>query len=140
MCRTLEGRRRFPPELPVIQYLFGVMKSIASSVLKASNTDPLSGSVPLHPVDDLDPTDNLPVDTADQVTPEGIIAINQLLTQIEALFSDHDCAFMVFVGKMDGSSPEEIQEITGLDKTAYASVLRLIRRRLDQSRLGEYLK
>ena len=51
---------------------------------------------------------------------------------IVALFDDDPIAQAVLEGMMEEMSAEEIRELTGLDRTAYDSKRKLIRRRIDK--------
>jgi RNA polymerase sigma-70 factor (ECF subfamily) len=50
-----------------------------------------------------------------------------------SLFDDDPEARDIVEGTMEGLSPGELRELTGLDKTAYASKRRLIRRRIENA-------
>jgi DNA-directed RNA polymerase specialized sigma24 family protein len=52
--------------------------------------------------------------------------------EIVALFNDDPVAKLVLEGAMDDLTVEEMCGLTGLDKTAYASKRKLIRRRIDK--------
>jgi DNA-directed RNA polymerase specialized sigma24 family protein len=53
-------------------------------------------------------------------------------TTVIALFDDDPTAQLLLEGMMEEMSAEEMRELTGLDKTAYDSKRKLIRRRIDK--------
>lgn len=50
-----------------------------------------------------------------------------------ALFEDDETAAILVMGMMDDMDGEDLRELTGLNKTAFASKRRLVRRRIDQA-------
>jgi hypothetical protein len=51
--------------------------------------------------------------------------------EILALFDDEPLARDIIEGRMEDMSADELRELTAVDATAYASKLKLIRRRID---------
>lgn len=56
----------------------------------------------------------------------------QIRKDILALFDDDPVARDIVEGTMEGMTAEELRQLTGLDKTAYDSKRKLIRRRIDK--------
>ena len=67
-------------------------------------------------------------------SPEDQVILLDLLTRAEneiaALFEDDEAAAMIWLGRQDGLEGEPLRELTGLDKTEFASKRRLVQRRL----------
>jgi len=136
ICKILEGKRKCPIDIPVIFFIYGVMKILVSAFIKKRKRDPLAQSVEiivdgsLH--EDIDLKLNLD-------TPEELLMANQTIKKIEQALSGDETIEMVFMAQMDGYSPNEIQNMVGLSAVQYASTLRTIRRilnKLDIERSG----
>ena len=130
-CRALEGKRNCPVDVPVVVFFIRAMESHVSAYLKKRNHDALEQAVMF---DDGDPENSgIVVDLqSDMDTPDEILLAKQTVEKIDQSFSGDEKAQMVFMGQIDGLSPQEIQEVAGLDPVKYASTLRSIRRRLDK--------
>lgn len=125
-CKALEGKRKCPSDLPILVFLYGVMKSLVSAYLKKRRRDPLENPLEITADDDLLETIDLKP-TID--TPEEILNAKQILKKIDQVFSDDETIQMVFMAQIDGYSPKEIQELVGLSSVQYASTLTAIRRK-----------
>lgn len=138
-CRTLEGKRKCPLDLPVVVFLIGAMRSEVSSYLDKRNRDVLGQGLD---TDGSDQQDSMLFASKhyDLDSPEEILMAQQTLNRINALFHDDDNAQMVLMGQMDGLSPGEIRAITGLSPVEYASTLKSIRRKQDKLIAEEQLK
>ena len=131
LVRALDGRRKCKKDLSVIVFLDGAMRSIVNSWNKASKTTPTANAAQLYT--DTDEGQELTIDhPPDNSTPDMIMEAQEMLDKFEALFEGDDEALMVLMGQQDDLPPDEIQELTGLDKTQYATVLRRIRRRFEK--------
>lgn len=80
-----------------------------------------------EPVDFPDPSPSVEEDLIDK---ENATHIRR---SVLALFDDDPDARVIVEGDMDGWSAEELRSYTGLDKTAYDSKRKLIRRRLNKA-------
>ncbi|CAJ4377645.1 Uncharacterised protein [Burkholderia pseudomallei] len=135
LTRALAGKRRCPRNVPVMVFLINAMRSHQDAILRARGSDVLAQAVVVDPDDETQAL--LLVQQQDKETPDEILLANQTLSAIDEVFGDHEMAQMVLMGQADGLTPREIQTITGLGPVEYASVRRLIRRRLDKLNLGE---
>jgi len=130
---VLEGRRKCPHDIDIVRFLAGAMRSLASSQFKS-----LSHSPELHFIstltDDENPGIDLPTETPNAaqtlISEQEVAAIH---SAIMLLFSDDEIAKLIIEGDMEGMDASELYELTGLDKIAYASKRRLIRRRIDKA-------
>ena len=124
----LDGRRRWPREVPLAVFLAGVMRSIASDHWRRLDEQVLAeseygaggqadGGVVARARDE----------AAD---PERQLLAEQALVRIEAEFADDAEALAVIAGMASGWGPKEIQKEVGMDGMRYATTRRRIRRRL----------
>lgn len=131
LCRTLEGKRKCPIDVPVLIFLCRAMESLVSAYLRKRNNDALEQAI-VPNTDDAD-NENTIFDLKPSLdTPDEILHAKQILEKIDQAFSGDEKAQMVLMGQIDDLSPQEIQEIAGLSPVKYASTLRSIRRRLDK--------
>ncbi|MFM0258074.1 hypothetical protein [Paraburkholderia sediminicola] len=135
LTRALAGKRRCPRSVPVMVFLINAMRSHQDAILRARGRDVLAQAITVDPDDEAHAS--LLDQQQDKATPDEILLANQTVAAIDEMFSDHEMAQMVMMGQADGLTPHEIQTITGLGPVQYASVLRLIRRRLDKLNIGE---
>lgn len=124
--KALEGKRNCPKSLPIVAFIYGVMESLKSAHFKKRKNDPLSNLVDFEGEDTLDINDlQTTIDT-----PEELLLANQTLKEIDSIFASNETEQMVLLGKVDGCSPSEMQEMLGLSSIQYASALKGIRRKL----------
>ena len=134
MCRALDGTRKCRKNLSIIVFFDGAMRSIVSSWNKEAKTEPTEKAMPL--LIETEEGRELTVDPPDSSTPDLELEVQEKLTELEELFEDDDEATMVLMGQQDNLSPSEIQELTGLNQTQYATVLRQLRRRCEKLQFG----
>lgn len=132
-CRALDGVRNCPRDVSIVKFLANVMRSISSSWVKEARTEPLHLAVEPDENPDLDPMLN----SADASrTPAEVVADRQealkITNEVIGLFDADPQAQMVLEGDMGGLTAEEIRELLEIDKTAYATIKKRIRRRIDQ--------
>ena len=131
LCRTLEGKRNCPADVPVLVFLWRAMESHVSAYLKKRNHDALEQAI-MTSEDDSE-NSNIVFDFQPSMdTPDEILLAKQTLEKIDQAFSGDEKAQMVLMGQIDGLSPHDIQELAGLSPVEYASTLRSIRRKLDK--------
>jgi DNA-directed RNA polymerase specialized sigma24 family protein len=131
--RALEGSRHCPRGVDIVRFLAEAMRSIASDDLKSRKRKP-----ELHLVPKVGGDEALEFDIpADEPNTEDLLVSRQEAERITAstlaLFDDDLIARTIVEGDMEGMEAEELRVLTGLDKTAYASKRRLIRRRIDKA-------
>ena len=117
-ARTLEGRRRLPPDVPIVAFIAEVMRSLRTDHLReahraALHARRLEGAPPL---------------SGEQ--PEERVAAQQQLARIYALFADDRQALQVIQGLGAGLAPAEICIASGMTATDYDSTRKRIRRAL----------
>ena len=131
-ARALDGRQ-CPVHVSVVKFLAEIIRSVANGEgEKVEHRLPLVSIVgktgePLTEV--LDRADRA------QSVEERLIAEQdaaQLRRDILQLFDDDPVAQIIVEGIMEEMDGEELRELSGLDKTAYDSKRKLIRRRIDK--------
>jgi DNA-directed RNA polymerase specialized sigma24 family protein len=111
LTRVLEGKRAWPRKLPVVVFLRGVMRSIASDWVAESFED----------------VDVDAVACVSHAAAAGIDARKML-----ALFDDDPIARKIFVAMLEGARGEELREVSGLAAKDYESKRTKMRRRLEK--------
>ncbi len=115
MARVLEGRRRWPADLPVDVFFFEVMRSIAHEWRQRAWREPF---------------------LEDQTNPDVAIApdhradIESVNAVVRRSLKDDPLALRLFELELVGMTGSEIQRTLGLDATAYDTLRRRFRRRL----------
>jgi DNA-directed RNA polymerase specialized sigma24 family protein len=134
-ARALGGDdRHCPADVDVVRFLAEAMRSIANGEYKKARSRPTliaianHGNPPAGGPAPLDPPD-LAVGIDDWLSREQHAAA--LRKEAFALFEDDPLARDILEGRMAEMTADELRELTGLDETAYASKLKLIRRRID---------
>lgn len=130
-CRTLEGKRTCPTNVQIRVFLIHGMKSIVSAYLKKRNYDALEQAIMANS-NDLEDACAFLNQQHHMDNPEEILLAEHTLQEFEKLFIGNEKAQMVLMGQAEGHSPQEIQEIWGMDPVEYASALRFIRRKLEK--------
>lgn len=129
------GGRSCPDHVDVVRFVAQIMRSVAHG-----ESEKLENQVDLVAIDHI----GTAADAACQVADEADDAETQLISAeraeacmkmhgaIIALFKDDDAALLIFEGITDDLSVAEMLELTGLDKTAYQSKRKFIRRTIDK--------
>jgi DNA-directed RNA polymerase specialized sigma24 family protein len=132
-CRAMEETRVCPREMLLVPFLAGVMRSILSGAAKAHARHPE------WPLDELmakgrDWSDNAMTAEAVLIATEDEKALIEraavIKRQVLGLFEDDLVAQTIAEGVMEGLEGEELRVLTELDKTAFASKRKFIRRRI----------
>ncbi len=132
-CRVMEETRLCPREIQLVPFLAGVMRSMASDAAKAHARHPersLDGLAAkgLDWSDDTMTAEEVLIASEDE---EALIArAASVKRQVLGLFEDDVVAQTIAEGVMEGMEGEELRALTLLDKTAFASKRKLIRRRI----------
>lgn len=127
--RLLDGRRRWPREVPLVVFLRETMRSIASDHWRRLDQSVVRSE---SEVGEERETDGGAVVSAVDETaqPERRVSAEETIRRIEDAFEGDREALCVLAAMASGRGPQEIQQEIGMDKTRYASTLRRIRRRL----------
>lgn len=114
-ARVLEGRRIWPGHLSAVRFFGGVLRSIAWEWRRDRHEVPL----------------------VEIATPPGAPDAALDAEKIVALFDDDPIAKRVVLAMMEGARGEELQAVSGLNRTEYQSKRTKIRRRIDKFFDGE---
>lgn len=112
LCRVLAGTRAWPRGVQALPFLWGVVRSIAWEWKK---------KIP----------DKAP-DGADVEAEERRANAAIDVAKVIALFDDDPVAQAIVRGMMEGARGQELQDLSGLDKTDYESKRTKIRRRVEK--------
>jgi DNA-directed RNA polymerase specialized sigma24 family protein len=132
--RALDSRV-CPAHVDVVKFLAEAMRSIAHG--EAEKVEHKATFVPVATAGVREDEASAVPDQADDAEAQMItaeradICIN-VHAEIVALFDDDPIAKLVLEGAMEELTAEEVRDLTGLDKTAYDSKRKLIRRRINK--------
>lgn len=132
IARALDGSRKCPVNVGVVKFLAEAMRSIAHGESEKLENRVVTRSLDSDTDEEgevLDPPDPSPSIEEVVINEEGAAILHD---RILSLFEEGTPARDMVQGMMDDWSAEELREVLGLDKTAYASMRRLIRRRLNK--------
>lgn len=127
-----EDGRKCPLDVDVVKFLAEAMRSIADG-----EGAKLRAVAVLVPIGTHDSDDDQAYQVADGTpsTEDRLVSdeeIDQRRQDLLAIFEDDGAARDIVDGTIEGMSADEMRELTGLDKTAYDSKRKLIRRRIDK--------
>lgn len=133
IARALDGSRKCPVDISVVKFLAEAMRSIAHG--ESEKIENRRATVSLVSSDDpegeaLDPPDPSPSIEENMINEESAAILHDTIL---SLFEEGTQARDMVEGMMDDWSAEELREVMDLDKTAYASMRKLIRRRLNKA-------
>jgi DNA-directed RNA polymerase specialized sigma24 family protein len=114
MLRALTGARPWPPGVPLVAFLAGVMRSLCEEEWRRHR----------RRLDHL-PTPNDAIAADD---PERACAAVEALAAIQRLFAIDDAALKVITGLISGMAAEDIRRHYGLTAVEYETTRRRIRR------------
>lgn len=126
--RVIVGVRRKPPELSMVAFLAGIMRSLRSEHWQRSRRGPL-------------PAATLRIDHAPDLSreamlrdlapdPERALMAEEELDAIYRLFANDRVVLLIIVGLADGRTAAQIRAATKISKTDYDSARKRMRRAL----------
>jgi len=115
-ARTLEGRRRLPPDVPLIAFIAEVMRSLRSDHLRQARREAMQA----RRLEGMTPSPG--------EQPEERLAAQQELARIQNLFAGDRQALQVLEGLGAGFTAAEICVATAMSATDYDSTRKRIRR------------
>jgi DNA-directed RNA polymerase specialized sigma24 family protein len=128
-----EDGRKCPADVDVVKFLAEAMRSIADGEAEKVGNAPEIVPIATHD-DGTDAAYGVPDGTA---TAEEKLAWDQEIALMRrdllALFADDPQARDIVDGTIEGMTVDEMCAVTGLDKKAYDSKRKLIRRRIDKA-------
>ena len=131
LLAVIEKRRPWPAEETLVAFLSGVMRSLVHGQRTKRARSAVRSAVSLF-----DDTGGLAHDIGDEhPTPEEAAVLaaetRRITADLEALFAGDEAAEMILLGMREGTAGEELRALTGLDRTAFDSKRRFVRRRID---------
>ena len=122
IVRVLDGSRPWPPGVPLLAFLSGVMRSICDDHWRRARREALRRH---GDVADLDA-----VVGDDAPDPERMLAATQALAEVHLLFAGDPTAFKIIAGLAEGLTASEICRLHGMEERDYDTARKRIRRGL----------
>ncbi len=123
VLRALEGTRRWPPGVPLLAFLAGIMRSLSDEQWRRRRRE--------SPLPRPGDTAATLADVADiAADPERVYAAAEALAAVDRLFASDTVALKVVAGLTNGLGAEEIQHLYGLSAVEYDTARRRMRRAL----------
>ena len=120
IVRVLDGSRPWPPDVPLLAFLSGVMRSICDDLWRRARREPLADDLTdlVVPVEETSPD------------PERTLAAAQALVEVHRLFAADSCALKIIAGLSEGLAAREICRLYGLSERQYDTARKRMRRAL----------
>jgi DNA-directed RNA polymerase specialized sigma24 family protein len=132
VCALLEQRRHWnPKKVDFVGVLLGAIRSMASNLNETAESTgyEIPASKVVAPDEDgkkaLNPVELL---HSKELNPEQAVIASNLLAEVQEAFDDDPEAFVVMDGWSDRMSGTEIIDALGIDRKAYETIVRRIRR------------
>ena len=130
IARALDGSRRWPPGVPILAFLSGVMRSICDDhwrhTVREARVIIRSGHAADTGVEEA---------SAGHPDPERVLAAAQALSDIYDLFAGDNLALKVITGLADGLTAAEICDTYRLSEREYDTTRKRMRRALLRAEL-----
>jgi RNA polymerase sigma-70 factor (ECF subfamily) len=132
LVRALDGSRQWPPGVPLLVVLAGVMRSLCDELWRRRRREAavLAFGTAAAEAD----AGDIPCPAADQ---ERVLAAAEAVGAVYALFAGDPVALRIIAGLAGGLSAEEIRAAHGLSAVDYDSARRRMRRALLRVGLAE---
>lgn len=125
LTRVLLGDRRWPRAVALTVFLANAMRSVAHSIRKEVRRE-------RNEVEMLAYAKETVGEPACAQIEDGEYH-RKLVDELFALLGDDESAQWVLLGMLEGRTAQEICEVSNIDKTAYATIRRSIRRKIDRA-------
>jgi RNA polymerase sigma-70 factor (ECF subfamily) len=125
IVRVLDGTRAWPPGVPLLAFLSGVMRSICLDHWRRARRE-LPGDDP----------DGLAEEAEQMPDQERTLAAAQALAEVNRLFARDAQARKIIAGLAEGLEAQEIRRLYGLSEVEYDSARKRMRRALLRSGLA----
>lgn len=129
--RALDGTRKCPRDLPLLNFLVGAMRSMAWAARASEKEEPMIESMS-STLDDgqvvIEPR------ATDRNAEETLLAHEDSrarLKALEGLFHDDEDAQLVLMGDLEDMNAGEIRALCDWDEAAFATIRRRMRRRIN---------
>jgi DNA-directed RNA polymerase specialized sigma24 family protein len=125
IARALDGSRKWPPDVPILAFLSGIIRSICDDLWRRARRE----QKVLVRGDDLLDLGALG-DEAKSPSPERVVAAAQSLAAVDRLFAADPLALKIVAGLAEGLTPTEICKFYGMSERQYDSTRKRMRRAL----------
>jgi DNA-directed RNA polymerase specialized sigma24 family protein len=125
IARALDGSRKWPPGVPILAFLSGVMRSICDDQWRRARRE-LEVLVRGDDLADLCASGN----DMKSPSPERVVAAAQSLAAIDRLFACDPLALKIIAGLAEGLTPTEICKSYGMSERQYDTTRKRMRRAL----------
>ena len=125
IARALDGSRKWPPGVPILAFLSGVMRSICDDHWRRTRRE-LQVVVRYEDLADLCASG----DDMKSPSPERIVRAAQSLAAIDRLFASDPLALKIIAGLAEGLTPTEICKLHGMSERQYDTTRKRMRRAL----------
>jgi DNA-directed RNA polymerase specialized sigma24 family protein len=132
IARVLDGSRRWPPGVPLLAFLSGVMRSICDDHWRRARRD-LELLVQWDDFVDLTAPDE---ETQSAPGPERLLAAGQALAALDRLFAGDPPVLKIIAGLADGLTAKEICRAYGMSECEYDTARKRMRRAILRSGLA----
>jgi DNA-directed RNA polymerase specialized sigma24 family protein len=132
IARALDGSRRWPPGVPLLAFLSGVMRSICDDYWRRARRD-LGLLVRFEDFVDLAAPGEETESTPD---PERVLAAGQALAAVDRLFAGDPPVLKIIAGLADGLTAKEICRVYGMSECEYDTARKRMRRAILRSGLA----
>jgi DNA-directed RNA polymerase specialized sigma24 family protein len=132
IARVLDGSRRWPPGVPLLAFLSGVMRSICDDYWRRARRD-LGLLVRFEDFVDLAAPGE---DTESTPDPERVLAAGQALAAVDRLFAGDPPVLKIIAGLADGLTAKEICRVYGMSECEYDTARKRMRRAVLRSGLA----
>jgi DNA-directed RNA polymerase specialized sigma24 family protein len=122
ITRALDGSRKWPPDVPILAFLSGIMRSICDDQWRRARRE----------IEVLVRAEDL-VDLCGPVispSPERVVNAAQSLAAIDRLFASDPLALKIIAGLAEGLTPAEICKLHGMSERQYRTTRKRMRRAL----------
>src|SRR5258708_30429766 len=130
IARALDGSRKWPPGVPILAFLSGVMRSICDDHWRHAVRE---AKVIVRSRDTVDT--RAEEASAGHPDPERVVAAAQALSDIYDLFTGDPAALKIITGLADGLTATEICQTYGLSEREYDTTRKRMRRALLRAEL-----
>jgi DNA-directed RNA polymerase specialized sigma24 family protein len=124
IARALDGSRKWPPDVPILAFLSGIMRSICDDHWRRARRE-LQVVVRYEDLADLGAGDEMK-----SPGPERVVAAAQSLAAIDLLFASDPLALKIIAGLAEGLTPPEICKRYGMSERQYDTTRKRMRRAL----------
>jgi RNA polymerase sigma-70 factor (ECF subfamily) len=125
IARALDGSRKWPPDVPILAFLSGIMRSICDDQWRRARRE-LEVLVRGEDLADLCASG----DEVKSPSPERVVAAAQSLAAIDRLFACDPLALKIIAGLAEGLTATEICKLHRMSERQYDTTRRRMRRAL----------